>query len=210
MNKIVSFLELNTLDYCFLLNLFIICLYLLLFNLIWWCYMPVGCTCNGGTGLWSMGNCITSSWILRITLLCPCFCSDNVFIALLDLVCCWLLFSVSPLCMIHLLISTCLSSSPMACPPSSVLCKLFSCRPIWFNIYVTVIYVVQLKCDGIISFMFAMALLHLLFKTLGYSTCLSNFCLHVMLCIMFPIFCIFLCTYYCCFMSSCWFLLHIG
>ena len=48
MNEIVSFLELNTLDYCFLLNLFTICLYLCLFNLIRWCYMPVGCTCNGG------------------------------------------------------------------------------------------------------------------------------------------------------------------
>ena len=156
----------HILDYCFLLNLFIICLYLCLFNLTRWCYMPVGCTCNGGTGLWSMGNCITSYWFLRITLSLPLllfWCVYCIACHLMTLVCCWLLFSVSPLCMIYLLISTCLNSSPMACPPSSVLCKLFSCRPIWFYIYVSVIYVVQLKCDGIISFMFAMALLHLLF-----------------------------------------------
>jgi len=33
--------------------------------------MPVRCTCNGGTRLWSMSNCITSSWFLRITLSLP-------------------------------------------------------------------------------------------------------------------------------------------
>jgi len=30
------------LDYCLLLNLFVICLYLCLFNLIWGCYVPGG------------------------------------------------------------------------------------------------------------------------------------------------------------------------
>ena len=39
---------------------------------------------------------------------------------------------------------------------------------------------------------------------------LITVCMWCLLCIMFPIFCIFLCTYYCCFMSSCWFLFHIG
>ena len=124
----------HILDDCFLLNLFIISLYLCLFNLIQWCYMPVGCTCNDGTGLWSMGNCITSSWFLRITLSLPLLLFYCIACHLMTLVCCWLLFSVSPLCMIHLRISTCLNSSPMACPPSSVLSNLFSCRPIWFNI----------------------------------------------------------------------------
>ena len=50
--------------------------------------------------------------------------------------CCLLL---SPVCMIHLLICTCLNSSPIACLPSSVLWEWL--LRILFNIYVSVIYV---------------------------------------------------------------------
>ena len=143
MNEIVSFLEPNTLDYFFLLNLFIICLYLCLFNLIRWCYMPVGCTCSGGT------NTVFALAFVLIMCLLHCLPPHDP---------CMLLVTFLSLTSVHdtpahLYVP---NSLPMACPLSPVLCKLF-------NIYVSVIYVVQLKCDGIISFMFAMALLHLLF-----------------------------------------------
>jgi len=91
---------------------------------------------------------------------------------LITLVYCCLL--LSPVCMIHLLICAHLTSSPIACPPSSVLCKWLLYT--WFNIYGCVICCSnEMSGDGIISFMLAMLPLDLLFLTLGYTACFSNF-----------------------------------
>ena len=63
-----------------------------------------------------------------------------------------------------------------------MLCEWLLC--IWLNVYVSVIYVIQLKCREIILFMFAMVPLNSLLFELGYTACFSNFCLHLMFCII--------------------------
>jgi len=53
---------------------------------------------------------------------------------------------------------------------------------------------VQLKCNRIILFIFAMVSFHLLFLTLGTLLAFPIFCLHLMFCVICLIFCIFLCS----------------
>ena len=167
----------------------------------------VGHTCNCATLMSSVGNYIISSRFLWInTVFCPCyiplFC--NVMFAACSLPhnpYCWLL--LSPVCMPYLLICTYVNTSPVACPPSFVLCK--GLLWIWFYICVFVIYIVSLKCLGIVLFIIAMVPFHLLFLILGYIACISNFCLHMMVhhvCTTYVIlweiccWCVFLFTYF--------------
>jgi len=67
--------------------------------------------------------------------------------------------------------------------------------------YISVMYFVQLKYHGIISFMFATVPLHLLFVTSGYIACFTNFSLQLVFNVMCPIFCFFLSTFCCCFVT---------
>jgi len=91
------------------------------------------------TPLWSVGNCVTVHmyehcflpllpvFVLKCCVKLHCSLPHNPY-------CCSL---PSPMCLLHLLICTCLNSSPIACPPSSVLS--WSLFHIWFNNYVSII-----------------------------------------------------------------------
>ena len=78
------------------------------------------------------GSIYISSWCVFINIVfCPCylFLLWNVVLKCLALLphnhyCCLL---PSPVCLPHLLICTCLISSPIVCPPSSVLCWCLLC-----------------------------------------------------------------------------------
>jgi len=159
------------LDYCLLQNLFVFCFYLL--NLIRWFYVPGGIYTHATvmfTIVHGLGNCITSSWFLLINI---------VFALAFVLKCCVycialsLITLLSPMCMIHMLICTWLNSSPIACPPSSVLCKWLLCR----------LYDLILICFCKICYSVEMSwnyFIHAckwspLFLTLGYTACFSNF-----------------------------------
>jgi len=80
--------------------------------------MPVGCTCNGGTPLWSMGNCITFSWFM----------------------CAWITCSSLHALTLH----------PWLTHHHLCYVNCFYAGLLWFNIYVSIICVVQLKCDEIL------------------------------------------------------------
>jgi len=61
----------------------------------------------------------------------------------------------SPICLLHLLICTCLISSPIACPPWSVLCWCLLCFFIFFYIYLFILFLFLLYatflCDSILA-----------------------------------------------------------
>ena len=93
------------------------------------------------TPLWSVGKSVFCPcylfllWNVRCTKM-PCPLPHNHY-------CCSL---PSPICLPHLLIGTCLISSPIACPPSSVLCWCLLC----FLFLIFLLYVAFL-CDFILA-----------------------------------------------------------
>ena len=111
--------------------------------------------CNCGSPIiWSVGNCFKSSWFLWINnkhCFCPCFCYEMLccaycivlcfislyIVAYFSYLCAWFTFHSSVhASILHLLLA------------HHHLCYVNDWY-IWFNIYVSIIYVVQLKCHGI-------------------------------------------------------------
>ena len=79
------------------------------------------------TPLWSVGKCPFLHDLCVQTLFsafATCFCNEMCFSLPHNPCCCSL---PSPVCLLHLLICTCINSPPIACPPSSVSCWCILC-----------------------------------------------------------------------------------
>jgi len=102
-------------------------------------------------------HCFLTMMLLVSAMKCtkmPCPLPHNHYCCLLP----------SPICLPHLLICTCLISSPTACPQSSVLCWCF------FSLYfILFLWYVTFLCDSYVLYLFFLSLCQT-----SFSACFSN------------------------------------